>query len=258
MTAFNPHSSPVTMPSQQESAVKAAPRVAWVTGAGGGLGQALVEAFAREGWNVAAAYHTVHSLQPSDQVWPVPLDVTVATESQQQVRQIAQRWGRIDILVNAAGAAADQVLPRLREVDWDQVIAVNLKGSFLCSQAVLPLMLRQREGQIINVTSFSARRGTVGQANYAAAKAGLIGFTESLAKELGAHNIRVNAVLPGILPTRMTAPMDPEHLQQLIGDNALKRINSLPEVARFVVFLSTLQNVSGQLFQLDSRIARWT
>jgi 3-oxoacyl-[acyl-carrier protein] reductase len=119
-------------------------------------------------------------------------------------------------------------------------------------------MLRQREGQIINVTSFAAHRGPVGQANYAAAKAGLIGFTESLAKELGSRNIRVNAVLPGILPTRMTAQMARGQLQKLIAENALQRMNSLAEVARFVVFLSTLKNVSGQLFQLDSRIARWT
>jgi 3-oxoacyl-[acyl-carrier protein] reductase len=118
-------------------------------------------------------------------------------------------------------------------------------------------MLRQRDGQIINVTSFSARRGQVGQANYAAAKAGLIGLTESLAKEVGARNVRANAVLPGVLPTRMTAQMDPNQLQKLVAGNALQRINSLAEVARFVVFLSTLQNVSGQLFQLDSRIARW-
>ena len=119
-------------------------------------------------------------------------------------------------------------------------------------------MLRQRGGHIINIGSFSGRAGQRGQANYAAAKAGLIGLTESLAKEVGSRNLRVNAILPGVLPTPMTAKLSETQLADYVAANALGRINSLSEVAEFIVFLATMQNVSGQVFQLDSRIARWT
>ena len=119
-------------------------------------------------------------------------------------------------------------------------------------------MLRQRHGHIINVSSYSGRVGARGQTNYAAAKAGLLGLTQSLAREVGSRNVRVNAVLPGVLPTAMTAALGPETQAAFAAANALGRINSIAEVARFIVFLATLENVSGQLFQLDSRIARWT
>jgi 3-oxoacyl-[acyl-carrier protein] reductase len=119
-------------------------------------------------------------------------------------------------------------------------------------------MLKQRDGHIINISSFSARCGPAGQANYAAAKAGLIGLTTSLAREAGSRNIRVNAVLPGVLPTPMTAGLSEARLRELAAANGLGRLNSAAEVARFIAFLATTQNISGQLFQLDSRIGRWT
>jgi 3-oxoacyl-[acyl-carrier protein] reductase len=153
---------------------------------------------------------------------------------------------------------ADALSWQLSEEDWDRVLAVNLKGAFLCAQAALRPILRQRNGHIINIGSFSGRAGQLGQANYAAAKAGLIGLTESLAKEVGSRNVRVNAVLPGVLPTSMTAKLSEAQLAEYAAANALGRINSLTEVAQFIVFLATMQNVSGQVFQLDSRIARWT
>jgi 3-oxoacyl-[acyl-carrier protein] reductase len=118
-------------------------------------------------------------------------------------------------------------------------------------------MSAQRSGHIVNVASFSARQGPCGQANYAAAKAGLIGLTESLAREVGACNIQVNAVLPGVLPTAMTARLSRERTAELVAANALRRLNSTEEVARFIAFLVTLRDISGQVFQLDSRIARW-
>ena len=119
-------------------------------------------------------------------------------------------------------------------------------------------MLRQRDGHIINISSFSGRAGARGQTSYAAAKAGLFGLTSSLALEVGSRNIRVNAVLPGVLPTAMTAHLKPGELDDFANANALKRINSLDEVARFIAFLAAMRNVSGQIFQLDSRISRWT
>jgi 3-oxoacyl-[acyl-carrier protein] reductase len=118
-------------------------------------------------------------------------------------------------------------------------------------------MLKQRDGHILNLASFAARAGAAGQANYAAAKAALIGLTVSLAREMGARNVRVNAVLPGVLPTPMTAPLPPQQLAAFAAANALGRLNSVEEVARFIAFLAATHHISGQVFQLDSRIGRW-
>jgi 3-oxoacyl-[acyl-carrier protein] reductase len=146
----------------------------------------------------------------------------------------------------------------MAETAWQRVLDVNLKGAFLCSQAVCRRMIKQRDGHIINISSSSGRAGQRGQANYAAAKAGLFGLTTSLAREVGSRNVRVNAVLPGVLPTKMTAKRSEAEMQEFAEANALGRINSLDEVARFVAFLAGTKNISGQLFQLDSRIAPWT
>ena len=234
------------------------PHVALVTGAAGGLGQALVTEFAHHGWWVVAACHRAPLPPEATQIWPVQLDVTDHRRVAEVVEQTVARWGRLDVLVNNAGTTADQPFWHLTEADWDRVLAVNLKGAFSCSQAALRPMLRQRDGHVINIASFSARSGPRGQANYATAKAGLIGLTQSLAKEVGTRNVRVNAVLPGVLRTPMTAVLTESQLAELAAANALGRLNDLNEVARFVVFLATTRNVSGQLFQLDSRVARWT
>jgi 3-oxoacyl-[acyl-carrier protein] reductase len=231
-------------------------RVVLITGAAGGLGVALVHAFGCMGWQVAAGCHRTPFHGASDIVWPVPLDVTNGASIQSAVATVLERWGRIDALVNNAGITADTLIGQMSEEDWDQVLDVNLKGAWLCSQAVLRPMLRRRDGHIINIGSYSGRVGQRGQANYAAAKAGLIGLTASLAKEVGSRNIRVNAVLPGVLPTPLTERLDARQLEGLMEANALGRLNSLDEVARFIAFLGAMENVSGQVFQLDSRITR--
>lgn len=233
-------------------------RVAMITGAAGGLGQGLVAAFLEAGWCVIAGWHQRHAFTESDCLIPVPWDVTCAEHAHAAVELAVKRWGRVDMLVNNAGLARDAAIVQMKPTDWDQVLGANLKGAFLCSQAVLRPMLKQRDGHILNVTSFAARAGTRGQANYAAAKAGLIGLTESLAREVGARNIRVNAVLPGVLPTPMTAGLKPEVLAEFEHANTLGRLNSIAEVAHFIVFLAGTRNISGQLFQLDSRIAGWS
>jgi len=230
-------------------------RVVLITGAAGGLGRGLVEAFARDGWRVAAGWHRIAPPPETDSVWPVPLDVTDHAQAQKAAADVVTRWGRLDALVNNAGVTADQLLVQTSEADWDRVLDVNLKGAFLCSQAVIRTMMHQRDGHIINIASFAGRTGVRGQAAYAASKAGLIGLTEALAKEVGSRNVRVNAVLPGVLPTPMTARLSKDALDQFTAANTLGRLNSIEEVARFIVFLASLQNVSGQLFQLDSRIA---
>ena len=234
------------------------PRTVLITGAGGGLGRALVTEFATHGWNVAAAYHRAPAHPESERIWPVPLDVTDRARVETVIAGTSARFGRLDVLINNAGVTADNLLAQMNDTDWNRVLDVNLKGAFLCSRTVIRSMMKQRDGQIINVASFSARSGPSGQANYAASKAGLIGLTQSLAKEVGSRNIRVNAVLPGFLRTGMTDRLTPEQLEEAASMNALGRLNDVTEVAGIIRFLSGTQNVSGQVIQLDSRIAPWT
>jgi 3-oxoacyl-[acyl-carrier protein] reductase len=233
-------------------------KVALITGAAGGLGQGLTAAFAEAGWQVAAGYHFQLPAVSHERVWPVPLDVTAGEAAERVVAEVVARWGRLDALINNAGVIADGLVTQMDEADWDRVVGVNLKGAMACARAAVWPMIRQRDGHIVNVGSFAARRGPRGQANYAAAKAGLLGLTQSLAAEMGSRNIRVNAVLPGVLPTGMTAGLATAVVGELAAANVLRRISTVEEVARFVVFLCSLKHVSGQVFQLDSRPARWT
>ena len=233
-------------------------KVVIITGAGGGLGQALVTEFRRQHWRLAAGYHIEAPPADDPGLLSLPIDVTDSHAVQSAVEKILDHFQRVDVLINNAGVAHDAGLPQMDDAAWEQVLAVNLKGAFLCAQAVSRAMIRQRNGHIINVSSFSGRAGQRGQTNYAAAKAGQFGLTTALARELGSRNVRVNSVLPGVLPTKMTASRSPDEMQQFAAANALGRINSVEEVARFIVFLAGTQNISGQLFQLDSRIAPWT
>lgn len=231
-------------------------RTVLITGAAGGLGSALVDAYARDGWQVAAGILRTPLPITHPDVIPIPLDVTQADSISAAVAATLERWGRIDVLINNAGIARDQRVPQMTRSHWQQVLDVNLKGAFLCSRAVLPAMIDRRDGHIINLASFSGRVGRLGAANYSAAKAGLVGLTQSLARETGPFNIRVNAVSPGYLPTKLLGPVTPSDLARHAADNALGRINEFEEVARFMVYLAGMRNVSGQVFQLDSRIAR--
>jgi 3-oxoacyl-[acyl-carrier protein] reductase len=232
--------------------------VVMITGAGGGLGSALAGEFLRQGWRVAAGFHNKPPSSDVAEVANLALDITSRDSVARAVDEVLTRWGTIDVLINNAGVTNDRAFFQMDDGAWEQVLHVNLKGAFLCSQAVCRPMMKQRNGHIVNISSFSGRTGQRGQANYAAAKAGLFGLTASVARELGSRNVRVNAVLPGVLPTKMTMGLSQAEMQQFAQDNALGRINSLEEVARFVVFLAGTKNISGQLFQLDSRIASWT
>ncbi len=228
-------------------------QVVIVTGAGGGLGTGLCSAFAAAGWQAVGG----HRAAPASATNSVLLDVTNAAQVTAVIEQTLEKFGRIDCLINNAGITEDASIAQMSSEQWERVMAVNLKGAFLCMQAVSMPMVKQRCGHVINIGSFAARKGSIGQANYAAAKAGLIGLGESFAKELGSRNVRVNTVLPGILPTHMTAHLDPNTLQEMVSENVLRRMNSIDEVARFIVFLAGTENISGQVFQLDSRIGRW-
>jgi 3-oxoacyl-[acyl-carrier protein] reductase len=166
---------------------------------------------------------------------------------------------KLDLLVHCAGVLRDRMLSNMTEEDFDAVLDVNLKGAFRVSQAALQTMAKYRRGHVVFIGSNSARWGTAGQANYAAAKAGLIGLTHSLAKEYGARNVRVNCILPGLLETKMTAHLTKEVLDQVRAAHALRRFNTCTEAAKFIAFLHRdLPHTSGQVFQLDSRVNRWT
>ena len=231
-------------------------KVVFITGASGGLGQALVSGFVHADWQVIAASRTASSA--AAEVHSVLLDVTRAAEVERAFQEVIMRFGRLDAVINNAGTTGDAALAQMSDEEWDRVLDVNLRGAFLCSRAATRAMVRQRDGHIINISSHAARRGPRGQANYAAAKAGLVGLTQSLAKELGSRNVRVNAIFPGVMPTQMTAHFTADQLAEFARANALGRLNSTEEVARFIVFLAGTQNISGQVFQLDSRIAPWT
>ncbi|MBX3748176.1 MAG: SDR family NAD(P)-dependent oxidoreductase [Verrucomicrobiae bacterium] len=233
-------------------------QVVLVTGAGGGLGQALVNTFAQRGWTVAAAGHSALPCAPADTVWPCRLDVTQSPSCRQLVAAILARWGRLDALINNAGLSLDAILPRLDPADWDRVLDVNLKGAFLCSQAALPSMLENKSGHILNIASFAARSGAPGQAHYAAAKAGLIGLTLSLAREVGPLGVCVNAILPGVLDTPMTRSLPVSRLEAFRQQSVFGQLASVGDAAVAVEHLARLRHVSGQIIPLDGRIAPWT
>ncbi len=218
------------------------PFSAVITGGAGDLAQAIAAELQSAGYAV---------LTPGRE----ELDVT----SSDSVRRYFAALPGLDLLINNAGVCRDVSLAKMTEAEFDHVIDVNLKGAFLVSQAAVKLMSKQRHGHIVNIGSYSALSGPAGQANYAAAKAGLIGLTQSIAKEYGARNVRANCVLPGFLETKMTRHLleDAAWRESLLSQHALGRVNTAQDVARFVVFLQGLENVSGQVFQLDSRVRRW-
>jgi 3-oxoacyl-[acyl-carrier protein] reductase len=232
-------------------------RVAVVTGAAGGLGAAVVKELVSRGWTVAAGWNR-KLVTETERIQPVALDVTNPESVANAVEEILKKHERIDLLVNNAGLTVNQTLPQTTEEDWDRVMEVNLRGTFLCSKAVIRGMLKQRSGQVINISSYAARSGPRGQSAYVAAKAALIGFTQSLAKEAGSRNVQANVILPGVLPTPMTEGLPEEIMKAFAEANALGRINDIEEVAKFIANLAEMKNVSGQVFQLDSRIAPWT
>ena len=178
------------------------------------------------------------------------LDVTSSSSVYEYFGSLPQ----IDILINNAGIIRDSPLVKMTEESWNEVLNTNLRGAFLCSQAALHPMMRQRFGHIIQIGSYSAIHPPIGQVNYAAAKAGLIGLSKSLALEMGKRNIKCNCVLPGFLETKMTADLSPEVIEQVRKNHALGRFNTLEEAAGFIQWLAESENISGQVFQLDSRV----
>ena len=212
--------------------------VVLITGGSGGLAGALREEFSASGWKVIAPAHA-------------DLDVT----SPEQVARGFTGLKRLDLLINNAGIRRDALLAQQPESDRDAVLNVCLRGAFLCSREAARLMVAEKSGHILNVGSNSALTGPAGQSAYAAAKAGLIGLTKSLAAELGPSGVRVNCVLPGWLETNFTSGLPEGIIARARDAHVLGKFNTPHDAARFIGFLHGMTAVSGQVFQLDSRIS---
>lgn len=232
-----------------------------VTGAARGIGKAIVLALAKNGCDVIVADLDEESAKSTASdvrnlgvdALPVKVDVVDTEQVKLMIKQSYEKFNTIDILINNAGITRDKLLMRMKEQDWDVVLQVNLKGAFNCTKQVVRNMIKQNSGKIINIASVVGVMGNVGQSNYAASKAGLIGFTRSIAKELGGRNIQVNAIAPGYIETEMT-----KNLPQDVKDNYIKQIpmnrgGTTEEVAKTVLFLaSSLSDyITGQVINVD-------
>lgn len=221
-------------------------KVAVITGAGSGIGKETALLFAIEGakvvvadMNESAGEETVAEIKKNGEGFFVKLDVSNREQSKQMVKTTLEKYGRIDILINNAGIAQDAFLSKMTEEQWDKVINVNLKGVFNCTQAVVEVMMNQGNGVIINTSSIVGLSGNVGQVNYAATKAGLIGMTKTLAKELGRKGIRVNAVAPGFIETPMTSKVPEKILEMMKEKTPLRRLGETKDVAYAYLYLAS-------------------
>jgi 3-oxoacyl-[acyl-carrier protein] reductase len=237
-------------------------KVALVTGSSRGIGRAIAEKLAARGADVVVNYHSNADLaaevveaiqQQGRQALAVQGDVRSSEDAQRLVKATVATFGRIDILVNNAGTTRDTLLALMKEADWDLVLDTNLKGAYNVTKAAVRPMMKQRGGRIINITSVAGVSGNPGQANYSAAKAGLIGFTKSVAKELGARNITANAVAPGYVPTDLTAGLPEGLIEQAVELTPLGRLGTTEDVANAVAFLVSdeAEFITGQVLRVD-------
>ncbi|SFE39730.1 3-oxoacyl-[acyl-carrier-protein] reductase [Alteribacillus iranensis] len=235
---------------------------ALVTGASRGIGRAIALELADSGANVAINY--AGSAQKAEEVAAacrdrgvkaitIKANVALESEVKAMVKEVIEEFGRIDILVNNAGVTKDNLVMRLKEEDWDSVLDINLKGVFFCAKAAARPMMKQREGKIINISSVVGKVGNAGQANYTAAKAGVLGLTKTLAKEFASRNIQVNAVAPGFIATDMTEELEEDSKKALLNQIPLGNLGEPDDVARAVRFLASedAKYITGQTLSVD-------
>ncbi len=241
-------------------------RVALVTGSSRGIGEAIALRLAQEGAKVAVNYHTgeeaaarvVEAIAASggDAV-SIGADVSREDQVNTLVKRVLEHWQKLDILVNNAGITRDRLLLRMSSQDWDEVLNVNLRGAYMCTRAALPHMVRRRHGRIVNVSSVVGLSGNPGQANYAASKAGLIGLTKAVAREVASRNITVNAVAPGYIVTDMVQNLPEEVQKSVLEHIPLARFGAPEDVASAVAFLCSegAGYITGQVIGIDGGLA---
>jgi 3-oxoacyl-[acyl-carrier protein] reductase len=236
-------------------------KVALITGGAQGIGRAIALLLAREGAkvvisdiNLEKARETCREIEAlGREALAVGGNVADASEAEAMVQQTIEKFGRMDILVNNAGITRDQVLLRMKEEDWDLVLSVNLKGAFHCTKAALRPFLRQKGGKVVNISSVTGEMGNAGQANYAASKAGVLGFTKSIAREYARRNIQVNAVAPGFIDTAMSQAIPQKDREFLIKQIPMERLGSPEDVAAAVLFLASpaADYITGQVLNVN-------
>ncbi len=233
-----------------------------VTGGTRGIGRAIVEAFARQGARIAFTYRSstdvAEELKKQINGLAFQCDAADFQAAEQVVEQVIETWGGVDVLVNNAGITQDNLIMRMSESEWDQVISANLKSVFNYSKAVCRSMIRQRSGRIINISSVIGRTGNAGQANYAASKAGIVGFSKSLAKELAARGVTVNVVEPGFVETDMTEAINSKVKENILRNAIPVRRTAMPEeIAEPVLFLASKEAsyITGQVLGVDGGLS---
>jgi 3-oxoacyl-[acyl-carrier protein] reductase len=241
-------------------------RVAIVTGGAQGIGYAIVDTLAQRGANIMIADVSIEKAEETAKeiaaktgrkILAKSVNVTESASVKALVDGTISEFGKVDILVNNAGITRDNLIMRMPEEDWDLVLSINLKGAFNCSQAVVRPMMKQRYGRIINISSVSGVVGQAGQANYSSSKAGLIGLTKALAKEVGSRNITVNAVAPGFIETRLTVNLPAEIKEASIKMTPMGRFGVPADIANAVVFLASDEAsfITGATLQVDGGMA---
>ena len=236
-------------------------KVALITGGTRGIGKAIAKKFAENGYNLVINYVSENTnleklkndINSKNEILFVRANVGDFESSEELVKQAVEKFGKIDVLVNNAGITRDNLIMRMKEEDFDNVININLKGTFNVTKNVVPYMMKKRNGKIVNISSVVGVSGNAGQCNYAASKAGIIGFTKSIAKELASRNILANCVAPGFIDTDMTEVLSDSVKENINSQIPLKRMGTAEEIAKAVYFLAGEDNtyITGQVLNVD-------